>query len=104
MKEKISSKLRLLLCFGVIVFISLVSPSTAEAHIPAVGGAAPGDVYDLYSPWDATHVGWFTHDKKVSGSARVTALSGRIARFRCRILRFLRIDDHSVLASAESID
>ena len=70
MKEKISSKLRLLLCFGVIVFISLVSPSTTEAHIAAVGGAPPGYVYDGDNPWDGTHVGWFTHDKKVSGSAK----------------------------------
>lgn len=71
MKEKISNKLRILLCFAVIVFLSMVSPpESVEAHIAAVGGAAPGDVYDLYNPWDGTHVGWFTHDKKVSGSVK----------------------------------
>ena len=70
MKENLRSKLRLLLCFGMMVFLSLSAPKDVEAHIAAVGGAAPGDVYDLYNPWDATHVGWFTHDKKVSGSAR----------------------------------
>lgn len=53
-----------------MVFLSLSAPNDVEAHIAAVGGAAPGDVYDLYNPWDATHVGWFTHDKEVSGSVR----------------------------------
>lgn len=71
MKEKISNKLRILLCFAVIVFLSMVSPpESVEAHIEAVGQAPPGYVYDLYNPWDGTHVGWFTHDKKVSGSVK----------------------------------
>lgn len=77
-----------------MVFLSLATPKDVEAHSASAGGGTEGYVYDLYNPWDATHVGWFTHDKKVSGSARVAALSGRIARFRCRILRFLRIGDH----------
>lgn len=70
MKEKISSKLRLLLCFGVIVFISLVSSQKVEAHSADMGGRTEGYVYDAYNPWDGTHVGWFTHDKKVSGKVR----------------------------------
>ena len=71
MKEKISNKLRILLCFAGIVFLSMVSPpESVEAHIEAVGQAPPGYVYDLYNPWDGTHVGWFTHDKKVSGSVK----------------------------------
>lgn len=70
MRENLKSKLRLLLCFGMMVFLSLAAPNDAEAHIEAVGQAPPGYVYDLYNPWDGTHVGWFTHDKKVSGSAR----------------------------------
>ena len=71
MKENLCSKLRLLLCFGVIVFLSMVSPSeSVEAHSADMGGRTEAYVYDLYSPWDATHVGWFTHDKKVSGSVR----------------------------------
>ena len=45
-------------------------PESVEAHIEAVGQAPPGYVYDLYNPWDGTHVGWFTHDKKVSGSVK----------------------------------
>lgn len=53
-----------------MIFLSLSAPKDVEAHIAAVGGAAPGDVYDLYNPWDGTHVGWFTHDKKVSGSVK----------------------------------
>ena len=70
MKENLRSKLRLLLCFGMMVFLSLAAPKDVEAHIEAVGQAPPGYVYDLYNPWDGTHVGWFTHDKKASGSAR----------------------------------
>ena len=70
MKEKIGSKLRLLLCFGVIVFLSLNAPKDVEAHSADMGGRTEAYVYDLYSPWDATHVGWFTHDKKVSGTVR----------------------------------
>lgn len=53
-----------------MVFLSLAAPKDVEAHIEAVGQAPPGYVYDLYNPWDGTHVGWFTHDKKVSGSAK----------------------------------
>lgn len=53
-----------------MVFLSLSAPKDVEAHIEAVGQAPPGYVYDLYNPWDATHVGWFTHDKKVSGSVK----------------------------------
>ena len=70
MRENLRSKLRLLLCFGMMVFLSLAAPKDVEAHIEAVGQAPPGYVYDLYNPWDATHVGWFTHDKKVSGSVK----------------------------------
>lgn len=53
-----------------MVFLSLSAPKDVEAHIAAVGQAPPGYVYDAYNPWDATHVGWFTHDKKVSGSVK----------------------------------
>lgn len=53
-----------------MVFLSLAAPKDVEAHIEAVGQAPPGYVYDLYNPWDGTHVGWFTHDKKVSGSVK----------------------------------
>lgn len=70
MRENLGSKLRLLLCFGMMVFLSLAAPKDVEAHIGAVGQAPPGYVYDLYNPWDGTHVGWFTHDKKVSGSVK----------------------------------
>lgn len=70
MKENLRSKLRLLLCFGMMVFLSLSAPKDVEAHIEAVGQTPPGYVYDLYNPWDGTHVGWFTHDKKVSGSVK----------------------------------
>lgn len=70
MREKISSRLRLLLCFGVIVFISLVSPSNAEAHNSVTGGREEGKVYDGDNPWDSTYVGWFTHDKKVGDKAK----------------------------------
>lgn len=69
MREKISSKLRLLLCFGVIVFISMVSPLTARAHSADVGAHEEGVVYEGTNPWDGTHVGWFTHDKKVGSKA-----------------------------------
>ena len=70
MRENLRSKLRLLLCFGMMVFLSLSAPKDVEAHSASTGGGTEGYVYDLYNPWDATHVGWFTHDKKVSGSAR----------------------------------
>ena len=70
MKEKLGSKLRLLLCFGVIVFLSLNAPKNVEAHSADMGGRTEGYVYDLYTPWDSTYVGWFTHDKKVSGSVK----------------------------------
>lgn len=70
MKENLRSKLRLLLCFGMMIFLSLSAPKDVEAHSASAGGGTEGYVYDLYNPWDATHVGWFTHDKKVSGSAR----------------------------------
>lgn len=53
-----------------MIFLSLSAPKDVEAHIAAVGQAPPGYVYDLYNPWDGTHVGWFTHDKKVSGSVK----------------------------------
>lgn len=53
-----------------MVFLSLSAPKDVEAHSASTGGGTEGYVYDLYNPWDATHVGWFTHDKKVSGSAR----------------------------------
>ena len=70
MRENLGSKLRLLLCFGMMVFLSLSAPNDVEAHNAVVGQAPPGYVYDGSNPWDGTHVGWFTHDKKVSGSAR----------------------------------
>ena len=70
MRENLRSKLRLLLCFGMMIFLSLAAPKDVEAHSASTGGGTEGYVYDLYNPWDATHVGWFTHDKKVSGSAR----------------------------------
>lgn len=70
LRENLRSKLRLLLCFGMIIFLSLSAPKDVEAHSASAGGGTEGYVYDLYNPWDATHVGWFTHDKKVSGSAR----------------------------------
>ncbi len=70
MREKISSRLRLLLCFGVIVFISLISPLTAEAHSSSTGGREAGTVYDGDNPWDSTYVGWFTHDKEVGSKAK----------------------------------
>ena len=44
-----------------MVFLSLAAPNDVEAHSASAGGAAPGDVYDLYNPWDGTHVGWFTN-------------------------------------------
>ena len=52
MKEKISSRLRLLLCFGVIAFISLASPLTAEAHSADMGAHEEGVVYEGINPWD----------------------------------------------------
>lgn len=53
-----------------MVFLSLAAPKDVEAHSASTGGGTDAYVYDLYNPWDATHVGWFTHDKKVSGSVR----------------------------------
>ena len=47
----------------------MVSPSTAEAHSADVGAHEEGKVYDGDNPWDGTHVGWFTHDKKVGSKA-----------------------------------
>ncbi len=70
MKEKISSRLRLLLCFGVIVFISLAVTQNVEAHSSDVGAHEEGVVYEGTNPWDGTHVGWFTHDKKVGDKAK----------------------------------
>lgn len=70
MRDNLRSKLRLLLCFGMMIFLSLSAPKDVEAHSADMGGRTEAYVYDLYSPWDATHVGWFTHDKKVSGSVR----------------------------------
>ena len=65
MKENLGSKLRLLLCFGVIVFLSIATPKNVEAHSAAMGGHTEGVVYDGTNPWDSTYVGWFTHDKEV---------------------------------------
>lgn len=65
----VGMRLRLLLCFGVIVFISLVSPLTAKAHSSDMGGREEGKVYEGTNPWDSTYVGWFTHDKKVGDKA-----------------------------------
>lgn len=70
MKENLGSKLRLLLCFGMMIFLSLAAPNDVEAHSADMGGRTEGYVYDLYTPWDGTHVGWFTHDKKVSGTVK----------------------------------
>ena len=70
MKENLGSKLRLLLCFGVIVFLSITAPKNVEAHSADMGGRTEAYVYDGSNPWDGTHVGWFTHDKKVSGKVR----------------------------------
>lgn len=53
-----------------MVFLSLAAPKDVEAHSASAGGGTDAYVYDLYNPWDATRVGWFTHDKKVSGSVR----------------------------------
>ena len=70
MKENLRSKLRLLLCFGMMIFLSLAAPKDVEAHSASTGGRTEATVYDLYTPWDGTHVGWFTHDKEVSGTVR----------------------------------
>ena len=70
LKENLGSKLRLLLCFGVIVFLSVTTPKNVEAHSADMGGRTEGYVYDGSNPWDGTHVGWFTHDKKVAGSVK----------------------------------
>ena len=67
MKKKISSKLRILLCFGVIIFTALgLNPTTASAHHQDAGNREPSKVYDFDNPWDADYVGWFEHDKAVS--------------------------------------
>lgn len=66
MKSNKSSKLRGVLCFGMIVVISLLLPIMTEAH--TIGGVE-GMVYDGDNPWDDTHVGWFNCDKEVSSSA-----------------------------------
>lgn len=70
MKENLGSKLRLLLCFGVIVFLSITAPKNVEAHYAGMGAHVEGVVYDGTNPWDGTFVGWFTHDKKVSGTVK----------------------------------
>lgn len=63
MKKKISSKLRILLCFGVIIFTALgFNPTTASAHNGDTLGHEESKVYDGDNPWDDTYVGWFTHD------------------------------------------
>lgn len=65
MKKKISNKLKILLCFGVILFTALgFSPTTASAHHADAGSHEPHTVYDGDTPWDATYVGWFEHDPK----------------------------------------
>lgn len=65
MKKKISSKLRILLCFGVIIFTALgLNPTTASAHHSAAGNRESHKVYDGDTPWDATYIGWFEHDPK----------------------------------------
>ncbi len=69
MKENLGSKLRLLLCFGVIVFLSITAPKNVEAHNAGMGAHAEGVVYDGTNPWDGTFVGWFTHDKEVGSKA-----------------------------------
>lgn len=70
MKKKISNKLKILLCFGVILFTALgFSPTTASAHHADTGGREPSKVYDFDNPWDDTYVGWFEHDKEVSPKA-----------------------------------
>ncbi len=67
MKKKISNKLKILLCFGVILFTALgFSPTTASAHHADTGGREPSKVYDADNPWDWQYVGWFQHDKEVS--------------------------------------
>ena len=71
MRKKISTKLKILLCFGVILFTALgFSPTTASAHNSATGGRVPFQVYDGDTPWDDTYVGWFEHDKKVSSTTK----------------------------------
>ncbi|MCI5518193.1 MAG: hypothetical protein MR427_12010, partial [Roseburia sp.] len=71
MRKKISTKLKILLCFGVILFTVLgFSPTTASAHNSATGGRVPFQVYDGDTPWDDTYVGWFEHDKKVSSTTK----------------------------------
>lgn len=70
MRKKISTKLKILLCFGVILFTVLgFSPTTASAHHADTGGREPSKVYDADNPWDDTYVGWFEHDKEVSPKA-----------------------------------
>ena len=72
-------KLRLLFCFGIILFASLVVPTTAKAHSRQTNGRqaydigrATGTIYDaLNGYWNKKngYVGWFCHDKKVSPSS-----------------------------------
>ena len=72
-------KLRLLFCFGIILFASLVVPTTAEAHSKYTNGQqsydvgnATGTIYDaLNGYWNKKdgYVGWYCHDKKVSPSS-----------------------------------
>ena len=65
MKKKISSKLRILLCFGVIIFTALgFNPLSVSAHNSGAGNHEPHTVYDGDTPWDATYIGWFEHDPK----------------------------------------
>ena len=46
LKENLRSKLRLLLCFGMMIFLSLSAPKDAEAHSADMGGRTEGYVYD----------------------------------------------------------
>lgn len=63
MKKKISSKLKILLCFGVIIFTTIgIYPLSVSAHNEQTLGHEPEKVYDLDNSWDADYVGWFTHD------------------------------------------
>lgn len=72
-------KLRLLFCFGIILFASLVVPTTAKAHSSQTNGRqaydigrATGTIYDaLNGYWNKKdrYVGWFCHDKEVSPSS-----------------------------------
>ena len=53
-----------------IVFLSVTAPKNVEAHSADMGGRTEAYVYDGTNPWDGTFVGWFTHDKEVSGTVR----------------------------------